>query len=138
MPDIDSVKRALHCRAQDLMIDPPPCDQCDYSVHTETVYMCDFRRLCRDAAELIGNLDKQIRELEFAHAGAEELLRQKTILFDEAIKRLEKLKEQEAVEPKHNPLSPTDWFCGKCGMCISRFHDYCPSCGRAAKWNDSD
>ena len=44
------------------------------------------------------------------------------------------LKEQEAVEPKHNPLSPTDWFCGKCGMCISRFHDYCPSCGRAVKW----
>lgn len=52
--------------------------------------------------------------------------------------RLEKvkelLKEQEAVEPKHNPLSPTDWFCGKCGMCISRFHDYCPSCGHAVKW----
>lgn len=45
------------------------------------------------------------------------------------------LKEQEAVEPKHNPLSPTDWFCGKCGMCISRFHDYCPSCGREVKWN---
>ena len=44
------------------------------------------------------------------------------------------LKEQEAVEPKHNPLSPTDWFCGKCGMCISRFHDYCPSCGKAVKW----
>ena len=47
------------------------------------------------------------------------------------------LKEQEAVEPKHNPLSPTDWFCGKCGMCISRFHDYCPSCGHAVKWNDN-
>ena len=44
------------------------------------------------------------------------------------------LKEQEAVEPKHNPLSPTDWFCGKCGMCISRFHDYCPSCGQAVMW----
>lgn len=48
---------------------------------------------------------------------------------------LELLKEQEAVEPKHNPLSPTDWFCGKCGMCISRFHDYCPSCGQAVKWD---
>ena len=45
------------------------------------------------------------------------------------------LNEQEAVEPKHNPLSPTDWFCGKCGMCISRFHDYCPSCGQAVKWD---
>lgn len=44
------------------------------------------------------------------------------------------LNEQKAVEPKHNPLSPTDWFCGKCGMCISRFHDYCPSCGQAVKW----
>ena len=47
------------------------------------------------------------------------------------------LKEQEAVEPKHNPLSPTDWFCGKCGMCISRFHDYCPSCGQEVKWNEN-
>ncbi len=46
------------------------------------------------------------------------------------------LKEQKAVEPKHNSLSPTDWFCGKCGMCISRFHDYCPSCGQAVKWNE--
>lgn len=44
------------------------------------------------------------------------------------------LKEQKAVEPKHNPLSPTDWFCGKCGMSISRFHNYCPSCGQAVKW----
>ena len=44
------------------------------------------------------------------------------------------LKEQEAVEPKHNPLSPSEWFCGKCWMCISRFHDYCPSCGRKVKW----
>ena len=44
------------------------------------------------------------------------------------------LKEQEAVEPKHNPLSPTDWFCGKCGMCISRFHNYCPSCGQEVRW----
>ena len=44
------------------------------------------------------------------------------------------LKEQEEVEPKHNPLSPTDWFCGKCGMCISRFHNYCPSCGQEVRW----
>lgn len=44
------------------------------------------------------------------------------------------LKEQEAVKPKHNPLSPTDWFCGRCGMCVSRFHDYCPSCGQEVKW----
>lgn len=47
------------------------------------------------------------------------------------------LKEKDAVEPKHNPLSPTDWFCGKCGMCISRFHDYCPSCGQEVKWNEN-
>ena len=46
------------------------------------------------------------------------------------------LKEQEAVKPKHNTLSPTSWFCGKCGMCISRFHDYCPSCGQAVKWDE--
>ena len=82
MPDIDSVKRALHCRGKDLMIDAPACDQCDYSVQMPDRGGCDFRRLCRDAAELIGNLDKQIRELEFAHAGAEELIRQLRIMLD--------------------------------------------------------
>ena len=56
------------------------------------------------------------------------------IPFTLALDVLNLLKEQGAVEPKHNPLSPTDWFCGKCGMCISRFHDYCPTCGQAVKW----
>ena len=53
MPDIDSVKRALHCRGQDLMIDPPACDQCEYHFEMPNGSGCDFRRLCRDAAEMI-------------------------------------------------------------------------------------
>ena len=44
------------------------------------------------------------------------------------------LKDQEPVEPEHNLSSLTDWFCGKCGRSISRFEDYCSSCGQAVKW----
>lgn len=53
MPDKDATLRALHCRAQDLMIDLPPCDQCEYRFEMPNGSGCDFRRLCRDAAELM-------------------------------------------------------------------------------------
>ena len=82
MPDRYAILRALHCRGKDLMIDAPACDQCEYQFQMPNGGGCDFRRLCRDAAELIGNLDKQIRELESAHAGAEELIRQLRIMLD--------------------------------------------------------
>ena len=72
--------------------------------------------------------EKVIKDLEFCVNGHYK------VELSLAKKILALLKEQEAVEPKHNPLSPTDWFCGKCGMCISRFHDYCPFCGQAVKW----
>lgn len=45
------------------------------------------------------------------------------------------LKDQEPVEPKPDTLSQGGWDCGKCGKWISRFHDYCPYCGREIKWN---
>lgn len=48
---------------------------------------------------------------------------------------LDMLKEQEAVEPKSDPFSPAYRLCGKCGMCISRFYDYCPYCGQKVKWD---
>lgn len=46
----------------------------------------------------------------------------------------ELLKEQEAVEPVRNNISPNDWFCGKCGVFVCRLDNYCPRCGREVKW----
>lgn len=42
---------ALHCRAQDLSIDLPPCDGCDYQ--TMNYRGCDIRRICKDALALL-------------------------------------------------------------------------------------
>lgn len=55
MADIEKVVSALHCRAQDLMIDPPACDGCDYQIQMVNRMGCDFRRLCRDALALLNN-----------------------------------------------------------------------------------
>lgn len=58
---------ALHCRAQDLMIDPPPCDRCDYQ--TANWRGCDIRRICKDAIDALktdqpGDLEPMIRLFE--------------------------------------------------------------------------
>ena len=68
MPDIDSVKRALHCRGQDLMIDLPPCDQCEYRFEMPNGGGCDFRRLCRDAAEMMTVQEAVVRCKDCKHA----------------------------------------------------------------------
>lgn len=57
MPDRNAILRALHCRAQDLMIDRPACDQCDYRLEMPNGGGCDFRRLCRDAAAVMAEQD---------------------------------------------------------------------------------
>ena len=49
----DNVISGLHCRAQDLIIDLPDCDKCDYQVQLVNRAECDFRRLCKDALELL-------------------------------------------------------------------------------------
>ena len=53
MPDREKVISGLHCRAQDLMIDLPACDKCDYQVQIVNRMGCDFRRLCKDALTLL-------------------------------------------------------------------------------------
>lgn len=53
MTDRDKVISGLHCRSQDLIIDLPDCDKCDYQVHLVNRAGCDFRRLCKDAVELL-------------------------------------------------------------------------------------
>ena len=49
----ESVISALHCKAQDLIIDLPACDKCDYQIQMVNQMGCDFRRLCKDALALL-------------------------------------------------------------------------------------
>lgn len=67
MADREKLISALHCRAQDLSIDLPPCDRCDYQ--TVNHRGCDIRRLCKDALDLLkteqpGDLEPMIRLFE--------------------------------------------------------------------------
>ena len=64
MPDRDAILRALHCRGQDLMIDLPPCDQCEYQFQMPDRGGCDFWRLCRDAAELLKDQEARVMTLD--------------------------------------------------------------------------
>lgn len=43
------------------------------------------------------------------------------------------LKEQEAVSPKRIIMSPNDWFCGECGVHLSRLDNCCPRCGKVGE-----
>ena len=81
-----------------------------------------------------------LKEQEDAYQGAEELLRQKTILFDDAIKRL---KGQDAVEPKTGHWDVFEYcanegiYCSKCHIKVfdrttkpkKKLSQYCPHCG---------
>ena len=89
------------------------------------------------ACDAIALIEKQ----ENAYQGAVELLRQKTILFDDAIKRL---KEQEAVKPVLDEQTGRLWLCGNCGSYVgfedndphdpNEFDKYCRQCGRPVLW----
>lgn len=71
-----------------------------------------------DIAQWADDALNLLKEQKAAYQGAEELLRQKTILFDDAIKRLN---EQEAVEPKTGHWI---WlqFCANEGVYCSECH----------------
>ena len=119
---------------------------CPYRNEQDETYsgFCE-QVLKRDALALL-------KEQEAAYQGAEELLRQTTILFSDAIKRL---KEYESVEPiKQIEEQKTEWehlwdapdgtFKGRCKKCgfVHFFiegrdgqYKFCPECGRAVKWN---
>ena len=62
--DREKVISALHCRAQDLMIDRPACDQCGYQIQMVNRMGCDFRRLCKDAIELLKEQESVIESLK--------------------------------------------------------------------------
>ena len=51
--DREKVISGLHCKAQDLMIDPSACDGCDYQIQMVNHMGCDYRRLCRNALALL-------------------------------------------------------------------------------------
>jgi hypothetical protein len=121
------------------------CQKCPY--HNKKYAHCfEKNKLMQDALALL-------KEQEAAYQGAEELLRQTTILFSDAIKRL---KEYESVEPiKQIEEQKTEWehlwdapdgtFKGRCKKCgfVHFFiegrdgqYKFCPECGRAVKWNE--
>ena len=129
-------------------ISPDGCKMlCPYRNEQDETYsgFCE-QVLKRDALALL-------REKEAAYQGAEELLRQTTILFSDAIKRL---KEYESVEPiKQIEEQKTEWehlwdapdgtFKGRCKKCgfVHFFiegrdgqYKFCPECGRAVKLDD--
>lgn len=68
MPDIERLISALHCRAQDLMIDPPACDGCDYHDQLESINNggCNIKRLCKDFLDLLNEQEAKIRQLKLA------------------------------------------------------------------------
>ena len=72
-----------------------------------------------------------LKEQEIAYQGVKELLRQKMILFEDAIQRL---KKQEAIEPIKQ-IEQTEWtVCGNCRNHIISKWIFCPYCGRSIKW----
>lgn len=62
--DKEKVISGLHCRAQDLMIDLPACDKCDYQIQIVNRMGCDFRWLCKDAIALLKEQEERIEMLE--------------------------------------------------------------------------
>ena len=44
MPDMKKVISCLHCKAKDLMIDLPACDECNYQIQLDNRRECDFRQ----------------------------------------------------------------------------------------------
>ena len=62
--------------------------------------------------------------------------------LDMAIEALEKQETFEPVEmiddfyPIGDPLRTIGWKCGKCGERIAVYDNYCPNCGKAAKWDE--
>lgn len=59
----------------------------------------------------------------------------------------ELLKEQEPADPIEmiddfypigDPLRTIGWRCGRCGARIDGYENYCPECGKAVKWDETD
>ena len=89
MADLEKVIKALECCQ--MVYECKPYEKCPYSNGLECGD-CDINRLHYDAITLL-------KEQEAAYQGAEDLLRQKTILFEDAIKRLKEQAERiEALE----------------------------------------
>lgn len=52
-----------------------------------------------------------------------------------AISALEKQEPMKPMAPELDPLGGVTHLCGNCsGELVSKFHDFCPWCGQAIKW----
>jgi hypothetical protein len=80
--------------------------------------------------------EKTIKELEKALSNMDERITPEDVdkLICTAQDALSLLKAQEPIEPiKH--LS-TGQICGSCKKVLLRKYKYCPSCGKAVKWDE--
>ena len=56
-------------------------------------------------------------------------------VIDMAISALEKQEPMKPMAPELDPLGGVTHPCGNCGgELVSKFHDFCPWCGQAIKW----
>lgn len=101
MPDMKKVISCLHCKAKDLMIDLPACDECNYQIQLDNRRECDFRQLCRDAAALLEeHQPKEPMQLKYSETREEYWF-------------------YESICPKcgnHWISNGTDHFCPACGQ----------------------
>jgi len=57
--------------------------------------------------------------------------------LDMAISALEKQEPMKPMAPELDPLGGVTHPCGNCGgELVSKFHDFCPWCGQAIKWEE--
>ena len=134
MIEREKVLSGLHCRGQDLVIDPPACDGCRYHVQfANRIIGCDFRQLCRDAIDLLKEQEAVV-PLTIDDAVSE--------IMDKHYKRM---KEQEAKIPSIMQDVEGIWAtCPTCGNKLrailamemdTYFPKYCQECGQAVKWD---
>ena len=103
----------------------------------------DYYSPAQDYYNAAENAIALLKQQEAAYQGAEELLRQKTILFDDAITRLKKQEATMVIESENMYTGLPITHCPTCGKSLDRYlygrqHEgeinFCPYCGQALKW----
>ena len=85
----------------------------------------------REAIKIINQYDMNFYWNDGEPIPAEQLAE----AFDLAISALEKQEPMKPMAPELDHLGGVTHPCGNCGgELVSKFHDFCPWCGQAIKW----